>query len=199
LNLPNRITFLRILLIPLILIFMLPLPQLAFLAGWNRFVLAHGNLVALFVFSLAAVTDLVDGTVARRLGLVTNMGKFLDPIADKMLVISVMAALVQQGRLHALAIILVIFREFIVTGIRLAASGKGIVIAASNLGKTKTVTQMSALIVLLGENLWINLTQGWIPAVWIRGFGDLAIWLSVLLTLVSGLDYAIRNRFVWNE
>jgi CDP-diacylglycerol---glycerol-3-phosphate 3-phosphatidyltransferase len=199
LNLPNRITFLRILLIPLILIFMLPMPQLALFAGWNRFILSYGNLVAMFVFSLAAFTDLIDGMVARRLGLVTNMGKFLDPIADKMLVISVMAALVQQGRLHSLAVILVIFREFIVTGIRLAASGRGIVIAASNLGKTKTVTQMIALIVLLGEKIWINLTQGWIPAVWIRGFGDLAIWLSVLLALISGLDYVIKNRFVWNE
>ncbi len=196
-NLPNRLTLLRILLVPLILLFMLPLPAQAAFIGWNGFIAANGNLIACLLFGVAALTDLLDGQLARKLNLVTDFGKFLDPIADKMLVVSVMAALVQQGRVHVLALIIVIFREFMITGIRLAASGKGVVIAASGMGKAKTLTQIIAILIILSEQLWIRLAMPALSPVWIVGLGDLVLWLSILLTVTSGVDYLIKNRAAW--
>jgi CDP-diacylglycerol---glycerol-3-phosphate 3-phosphatidyltransferase len=196
-NLPNRLTLLRILLVPLILLFMLPLPQLAALAGWNRWISEQGNGIAFVLFAIAALTDLLDGRLARKMNLVTDFGKFLDPMADKMLVVSVLAALVQQNRLHVLAVIIVVFREFIITGVRLAASGKGVVIAASNLGKAKTVSQIIAILVILSERYWISLARPVLAPDWIVGAGDVLLWFSVLLTLISGVDYLVKNSAVW--
>jgi CDP-diacylglycerol---glycerol-3-phosphate 3-phosphatidyltransferase len=196
-NLPNRLTVLRILLVPLILLFMLPLPQLTWLAGWNRFVIEYGNGVAFLLFAVAALTDLLDGRLARKMNQVTDLGKFLDPIADKMLVVSVLAALVQQNRIHVLVVIIVVLREFIITGVRLAASGRGVVIAASKLGKAKTLTQIIAILVILGEKYWINIAQPLLSAEWIIAAGDVILWFSILLTLVSGIDYLLKNGSVW--
>jgi CDP-diacylglycerol---glycerol-3-phosphate 3-phosphatidyltransferase len=207
-NLPNRITVLRILLVPPILLFMLPLPACAVFQSWNSFVVQYGNFVALALFALAALTDLIDGRVARKMKLVTNFGKFLDPIADKLLVISVLIALAQQGRLRALPIIIIIIREFIVTGIRLTASDKGVVIAASNLGKAKTVSQIVAILIILSEKIWVTIFSPTaasyqapinINPVLITTAGDLAMFAAVMLTLISGIDYVWKNRSLLKE
>ncbi len=192
-NLPNKLTLARILLVPLILVFMLPLPDRLIFAGWNSFINQFGQLIALSLFIIASLTDLYDGRIARSRNLITNLGKFLDPIADKMLVISVLIALVQLGRVSALVAIIVTIREFIVTGIRLAASDKGVVIAAGQLGKAKTVTQIVAICIILGENT-LALLFGWlVPASWIIILGDAAMAIAVIMTLVSGADYLVKN------
>ena len=192
-NLPNRLTLARILLVPLILLFMLPLPDTLAFASWNRYVIDYGQLVALILFAIASLTDLIDGRIARKMNLVTNLGKFLDPIADKMLVISVLSALVQLHRLSSLVVIIVIIREFTVTGVRLAASDKGVVIAASRLGKAKTVSQIIAILIILGEKILIRLTGSFVAEKWIIGTGDAAMLVSIILTLVSGIDYVRKN------
>ncbi len=192
-NLPNKLTITRALMVPVILIFMLPLPDFAFLQGWNAFVLESGQIVAFFLFALASYTDYLDGKIARDRKLVTNFGKFLDPIADKVLVVSVLIAYVQLGRLPAIVPIIIIIREFIVTGVRLMASEQGVVIAASNLGKAKTVTQIVALLLYLGEGLFKTLTNGLFPGIWITWVGDIAMFVSVILALVSGIDYLKKN------
>ena len=130
---------------------MLPLPQLGLFEKWNEFISFYGQIVALLLFAIASLTDFFDGKIARERNLVTNFGKFLDPIADKLLVISVLIAFVQLNRISALIPIIVIIREFIVTGIRLMASDKGVVIAASNLGKAKTVSQIVAILIIMVE------------------------------------------------
>ena len=173
----------------MILVFLLPLPNIPSLAGWNDFIRSSGRLVAFVLFGIAALTDHFDGKIARRQNLVTNFGRFLDPIADKMLVISVLIALIQVGRLNALPALIVIFREFVVTGIRLLAAGKGKVIAASVLGKAKTVSQIVAILIVLAEPTLIRLTGSFLSAAWIEGTGNLAILVSLILTLVSGYDY----------
>jgi CDP-diacylglycerol--glycerol-3-phosphate 3-phosphatidyltransferase len=193
LNLPNKLTIARIALVPVILLFLLPWPQLEVFSGWNRFLSDHGHLVALFFFVIAALTDLYDGKIARKRNLVTNFGKFLDPIADKLLVIAVMIALVQLGRLNALVPIIVILREFIVTGVRLMASEKGVVVAASKLGKTKTVTQIIALILILLEKTLVSIWEPCLPTSWIFLFSDLVMLVAIILTLISGLDYLLKN------
>ncbi len=191
-NLPNRLTVVRILMIPLILVFLLPLPETGQTAGWNAFILSNGRIVALFLFIIASITDLIDGRIARKYNLITNFGKFMDPIADKMLIISVLIAFVQTGRISALVAIIVIIREFMITGIRLLAADKGVVIAAGQLGKAKTVSQIVAIIVILAEPLLIWLTSSWIPAAWITIIGDITMIVAVALTLLSGYNY-LRN------
>lgn len=192
-NLPNRLTLARILLVPLILLFMLPMPDVPLFAAWNGLISRYGHLAAWITFGVASLTDLFDGKIARRRNLITNLGKFLDPIADKMLVIAVMIALVQTNRLSALAAIIVIMREFIVTGIRLVASDKGVVIAASNLGKAKTVSQIVAILIILSEEILLTLTGPLLDPVWIYRIGDTAMLVSIILTVISGYDYVRKN------
>ena len=192
-NLPNRLTILRVCLVPLILLFMLPLPHLSIFVAWNTFILSWGQLAAFVLFGIASLTDFYDGKIARDQNLVTNFGKFLDPIADKMLVVSVLIAFVQLNRVSALVPIIVIIREFIVTGVRLMASDKGVVIAASNLGKAKTVSQIIAILFLLLEYTLKILTSGIFNPNWITMTGDLAMAAAVILTLVSGADYLKKN------
>jgi len=193
LNLPNRLTILRICLVPLILLFLLPLPAWPLFYAWNGFIFDWGHLVAFVLFGLASLTDLYDGKIARERNLVTNFGKFLDPIADKMLVVSVLIAFVQISRINALVPIIVIIREFIVTGVRLLASDKGVVIAASNLGKAKTVSQIVAILIILLEKSLQWLTAGILNPIWISMTGDAAMAVAVILTLVSGFDYLKKN------
>ncbi|NLK89037.1 MAG: CDP-diacylglycerol--glycerol-3-phosphate 3-phosphatidyltransferase [Clostridiaceae bacterium] len=192
-NLPNKLTIARVILVPVILLFLLPWPDLDVFSGWNRFLSDHGHLLALLFFIVAALTDLYDGKIARKRNLVTNFGKFLDPIADKFLVIAVMIALVQLGRLNALVPIIVILREFVVTGVRLMASEKGVVVAASSLGKIKTVTQIVALILILSEKTSTSILTPCLPANWIFLFSDLVMVVAVIMTLISGLDYLLKN------
>jgi CDP-diacylglycerol--glycerol-3-phosphate 3-phosphatidyltransferase len=195
-NLPNKLTMLRIILVPFVLIFMLPIPSSApVFASWNAFILSYGQILAIIVFVAASLTDMLDGAIARSQNLVTNLGKFLDPIADKMLVISVLIALVQMSRIHAVVAIIIIIREFMVTGIRLLASDHGVVIAANKLGKVKTVTQIIAISIMMIEGLLIAVLKPVYPALatnlhWV---GDIAMFVAVVMTIVSGYEYIKKN------
>jgi CDP-diacylglycerol--glycerol-3-phosphate 3-phosphatidyltransferase/cardiolipin synthase len=175
---------------------MLPIPsQSSAFAGWNAFIGSYGQIAALIVFVAASLTDMLDGAIARSQNLVTNLGKFLDPIADKMLVISVLIALVQRGRIHALVAIIIIIREFMVTGIRLLASDHGVVIAANQLGKLKTVTQIVAISLMMIEGIIVGVFQNAAPALagQVHWIADLAMLVAVIMTIISGYDYIQKN------
>ena len=177
LNLPNKLTMLRICMIPAFVVFALIEAQWA-------------QIVALLIFIIASLTDLLDGKIARARGLVTNFGKFIDPIADKLLVMSAMLVLVGQGRMPSWICIIMLGREFAISGFRLVAAGGGKVIAAGNLGKLKTVFQMSSTVALLllvpvaGEPL-------------LGSFGvvlaNVLTYIAAVLTIVSGAEYIIKN------
>ncbi len=199
-NLPNRLTLIRIVLVPFIIIFMLPVPFGGdFFAGWNNFVINYGHYPAALLFVIASLTDLFDGKIARSRGLVTNLGKFLDPIADKLLIISVLTVLVQQQRIHSVVAIIIIIREFVVTAIRLVASDCGKVIAASKLGKMKTMLQMTAITFLMLEKPINHLLTGRIEEIWVTRTGNFLLFLAVVMTLVSGFDYLIKNIDFFKE
>lgn len=174
-NLPNKITLVRILLVPVVMMFLLTLQE------W----------LALAVFLLAALTDGLDGYIARKKRLITNMGKFLDPLADKLLISAVLIVLVQLQRLDAWMAILIISREFAVTGLRLVAAADGLVIAASRMGKLKTVSQIVAISLLILDNFPFSH--------WGLPLADMAIWLAVILTVVSGIEYFLKNRSVLEQ
>ena len=170
-NLPNKLTILRILLVPfIILCFYLP-PR------W-------GMWVAVVLFIIASVTDTVDGRYARAHGMVTDFGKFMDPIADKLLVNSVLIMLTAQGKVHPVATILFIAREFVISGLRLVAAGKGVVLAAGNLGKIKTTLQDIALPFLLVGDMWKVF----------RIVGLILLYASLVMSVWSGWDYVYKNR-----
>ena len=148
----------RIILVPFILLFMLPIHIGSFEpSGWNEFICEYGMIIAAVLFVIASVTDLFDGKIARKYNLITNLGKFLDPLADKMLVICILIALVDLGRISSIWVCIIIVREFAVSGIRMLASAKGVVIAAKMIGKIKTVTQMVAISYLMFETLLIKI------------------------------------------
>ena len=169
----NRITLTRIAFIPVIVLFLyLPMP-------WT-------NVAAAILFAVAAFTDTLDGYVARKNNEITTMGKFLDPIADKILVCSVMICLVAAGEITALSAILVIVREFVVSGVRLVAAQAGSIIAADTLGKWKTIFQDVAITMLIVHN-W--------PFYYVHiPLAQIVWYLSVALTLVSGVHYLYQNR-----
>ncbi|MCR5584732.1 MAG: CDP-diacylglycerol--glycerol-3-phosphate 3-phosphatidyltransferase [Lachnospiraceae bacterium] len=176
-NLPNQLTILRILLIPFFVFFFVfdGIP-------------AH-EYIALVIYVVACLTDLADGKIARKYNLVTTFGKFMDPLADKILVITALILFAADGRLNAIALIIIVAREFIVSGFRLVASDKGIVIAAGMWGKVKTTVQMIMAIALM-----IHLDQQWFFIV-----EQVLIWASVLLTIISLVDYISKNREVLKE
>lgn len=195
-NLPTKLTILRIILIPIILIFMLPLPFEG-ASAWNQFILSWGMIVAAAIFGLASYTDFLDGHIARKQNLITNLGKFLDPIADKLLVIAVLIALVERGRISTVVPVIILLREFAVTGIRLLAATDGRVIAASNIGKAKTVSQIVAILmiqIMMGVQHWIGTTTIWTVGNTIANF---ALVICVILTIVSGWDYYAKNKAVF--
>ncbi len=169
-NLPNKLTMLRVCLIPFFVVFML-----TDLAG------EASRYAALAIFIAASLTDLADGKIARKYNLVTNFGKFMDPLADKLLVCSALICLIQTGQLPAWYVIIIIAREFIISGFRLIASDNGIVIAASYWGKFKTTSQM-ILIVLMILNL---------PALTL--VTQIFYWIALALTVVSLIDYMKKN------
>ncbi len=141
---------------------------------------------AVGVFLLAAITDALDGHIARKNGLVTNFGKFIDPIADKLLVMSALIVLVERGRMPGWVCIVMLAREFAISGFRLVAAGTGKVIAAGILGKIKTVTQMIAVIALL-----LTAIDGVFAP--LGTFADIAMYVSAFMTVWSGADYIIKN------
>ncbi len=201
-NLPNKITLSRIFLIPVLMIFLIPIPQSFIdaqifgflrpqLVAINEFMTAFGGYIAAGIFLIASSTDAVDGYIARKRKLVTRFGKFLDPIADKLLVTAALLALVQSGNLNGWAAMLIISREFIVTSFRLVAAGEGIVIAASNLGKFKTVLQDIAIVAALLNNFPISLFTTF-------QFDDYAMLLAVIITIYSLYDYIKKNLHVIN-
>ena len=200
-NTPNKLSMVRIVIVPVILLFLLPIRFLSFEPeGWNTFILTQGRLIACVLFIIASITDYVDGYIARKYDLVTNLGKFLDALADKMLVISVLVALVQIQRLSSFGVVLIILREFMVSGIRMIASADGNVIAAKMIGKVKTVTQMIAIIYILLETLLIDLLPRFQEShVYISIIGDVLFWGCVVMTVVSGMDYLLKNVSYFRE
>ncbi|HHU03643.1 MAG TPA: CDP-diacylglycerol--glycerol-3-phosphate 3-phosphatidyltransferase [Fastidiosipila sp.] len=197
-NVPNRLTLLRIILVPVFLLFMVPI----FGDGtFTQFVLSNGGrVIATFIFIIASLTDLLDGLLARRMQLVSNFGKFLDPIADKLLVIAGFAAFVELGRISSFVLIIIVAREFLVTGIRLLAVERGVVIAASWFGKIKAVVQMLTLIFLLIEPFIIGASYS--TTTFSAGyeiFVNIMIVLTLVLTILSGLDYWYKNRILLRD
>ena len=176
-NLPNKLTILRVLLIPFFVFFML-VP-----------VVPCSNYIAVAIFIIASLTDLADGKIARKYNLVTNFGKFMDPLADKLLVCSAMICLVATGQLAAWMVIIIISREFIISGFRLVAADNGVVIAASYWGKFKTTFQMLMIIVLI-----LNF-----PGRFFEILGIILTWVALILTIVSLCDYLIKNKDVLKE
>lgn len=176
-NLPNKLTVLRVIMIPFFVVFML-----TDLGG------KYGNYIALAIFAVASLTDLLDGKIARKRGLVTNFGKFMDPLADKLLVCSALICLVEMDRLAAWMVIVIIAREFIISGFRLIASDNGVVIAASYWGKFKTTFQMIMIILLI-------LDLGGSFAV----IETVVTWIALILTVISLLDYLIKNKGILLE
>lgn len=170
-NLPNKLTVLRIIMVPFFVFFMLTD------AGG-----AANKWIALVIFCVASLTDMLDGKIARARGLVTNFGKFMDPLADKLLVCSAMICLIPLGKLTAWFVIVIIAREFIISGFRLVASDNGIVIAASYWGKFKTVSQMFMVIVMI-------IDLGGVFDV----IGTVLMWAALILTIVSLIDYIAKN------
>ena len=177
-NLPNKLTLLRVCMIPFFVI----------LARMGEF---WAQFAAVAIYALACLTDALDGHIARSRGLVTNFGKFMDPIADKLLVMSALIVLTAQGRMPDWVCILLLAREFLVSGFRLVAVENGTVFAAGPLGKLKTVFQMLSTIALMllvpvqGEAL---LGRGGVI------FANVLLYIALALTVVSGADYIIRNR-----
>ena len=170
-NLPNKLTVLRIIMVPFFVFFMLTD------AGG-----AANKWIALVIFCVASLTDMLDGKIARARGLVTNFGKYMDPLADKLLVCSAMICLIPLGKLTAWFVIVIIAREFIISGFRLVASDNGIVIAASYWGKFKTVSQMFMVIVMIMD-------LGGVFDV----IGTVLMWAALILTIVSLIDYIAKN------
>ena len=201
-NVPNRLTVGRMISIPFILLFMLPIPaDGGFFAAWNAWIGQYGMLVALILFIASSLTDVLDGRIARKQGIVTNFGKLLDPIADKLLVAGVLLAFVQLGRLHVVVVLAVLIREFLITGYRMLALEKGTVLAADGFGKLKTVLQVVAILVLYIESVLATLPAAdilWISGnIWyIHWVANTLVALSVLATLYSGLRYIRKGGSV---
>lgn len=186
-NIANQLTVLRMLLIPVFLIFLLvPMGHGDILVGGAHFTIAR--LIAALIFIIASFTDWLDGFLARKLHLVSNFGKFLDPLADKLLVMAAFVALVGLHEMASWMVIVILAREFAITGFRLVAVEQGLVIAASPIAKWKTTFQMLALILYLLNN--IPFGNNGFP------LDVICLWIAVILTVVSGWDYFTKNRHV---
>ena len=194
-NLPNKLSVLRIILVPVTMLFMLPVNIYGWQPeGWNAFINSNGMTVAAAVFIIASLTDMADGKIARKYNLITDLGKFLDSLADKILVISIMLGLVYLGRLSPILVMFIILREFAVSGLRMIAASKGEVIAARMIGKVKTVTQMIAIIYIMFEPLLIKIFglnyNGYpLETSAVTIIGDVLFGICVIMTIVSGIDY----------
>ena len=178
-NLPNKLTMFRVILIPFFVFFMLT----------DYFPWEYGKIIALVIFVVASLTDMLDGKIARKYNLVTNFGKFMDPLADKLLVCSAMICLIEKQKLAAWIVVIIISREFIISGFRLIASDNGVVIAASYWGKFKTTFQMIMIIVLI---LDINNTI-------FNILGIVLTYVALALTVISLIDYIVKNKEILKE
>lgn len=170
-NLPNKLTIVRmVMIVPFIILL---------LCGFD--------FLALVLFITASLTDLLDGKIARKYNLVTNFGKFMDPLADKLLVCAAMIVLVEMGRIPSWIVIIIISREFIISGFRLIASDNGVVIAASYWGKFKTVFQMIMICLMIANIGFLSIIT------------DIVMWIALVLTVVSLLDYLNKNKDVMKD
>jgi len=200
-NLPNKLSLMRIILVPVTVLFMLPINLFGWQPeGWNNFINNNGMIVAAIVFIAASLTDMADGKIARKYNLITDLGKFLDALADKILVISVMIAFVELRRFSAWLLIIVVLREFAVSGLRMIAAANNDVIAARMVGKVKTATQMVAISYLMFEPLllkifgfgftgYANLQINVITII-----GDILLGISMVLVAYSGVDYLVKGK-----
>ena len=176
-NLPNKLTTLRVIMIPFFVFFLL----------WQNGGNHTFRMIALALFIIASLTDLLDGKIARKYNLVTNFGKFMDPLADKLLVCSALICLIELNALPAWMVIIIISREFIISGFRLIASDNGVVIAASYWGKFKTTFQMVSVVLLILD----------IPA--LAFVTTICVWIALVLTIVSLVDYIYKNHKILTE
>lgn len=174
-NLPNKLTIFRVILIPFFVLFLLV------------DITAYDKWIALAIFIIASVTDFLDGYIARKYHLVTNFGKFMDPLADKLLVCSALICMVELERISSWIVIVIIAREFIISGFRLVASDNGVVIAASYWGKFKTTFQIVMICLMIADlSLLALVTQ-------------IVMWIALALTVISLVDYLIKNKSVMQD
>ena len=176
-NLPNKLTILRVIMIPFFV------AALLYDGGANQ----NMRYVAAALFIIASLTDMLDGKIARKYNLVTNFGKFMDPLADKLLVCSALICMIELRELPAWMVIITISREFIISGFRLVASDNGVVIAASYWGKFKTTFQMIGVVLLIFN----------IPA--LSTLTTIIVWIALALTVISLVDYIVKNAGVLTE
>ena len=170
-NLPNKLTLLRVVMIPFFVVCLL----------WEGGTNPTLRYISAAIFIVASLTDMLDGKIARKYGLVTNFGKFMDPLADKLLVCSALICLIELGQLPAWMVIVIIAREFIISGFRLIASDNGVVIAASYWGKFKTTFQMIGVVLLI-----LNIEA-------LSMITAAVVWIALILTVVSLVDYIVKN------
>ncbi len=174
-NLPNKLTMFRVILIPFFVVFLLV--DITTIDKW----------IALAIFIVASLTDLLDGKIARKYNLVTNFGKFMDPLADKLLVFSALICLVELSKIPAWIVIVIIAREFIISGFRLIASDNGVVIAASYWGKFKTTFQIVMICLMIADLAALSLLT------------NIVMWAALILTVVSLVDYLMKNKDVMKD
>jgi CDP-diacylglycerol--glycerol-3-phosphate 3-phosphatidyltransferase len=173
LNLPNILSLSRVFLVPVIMVFMALRTQFGSFYG-----VSVGDILAGSVFIIASLTDAADGYIARKKGIVTNLGKFIDPLADKIMVVAALVALVELHRVPAWMVVVIVSREFVVTGLRMVAASEGVVIAASKGGKLKTVSQIVGITLLIFN----------VPG------GMAVMWVAMFLTIWSGIDYLAKSK-----
>jgi len=185
-NLANKITLARIFLVPIMMFFLLVKTDYFTPIAIGDFTITVNQIIAALIFIIAASTDGLDGYIARSRKMVTNLGKLLDPLADKLLVAAVLISLVEMGKCDAFIAVIIISREFAITGLRQIALLEGKVVAASTWGKWKTATQITAIIAMLLNNFPFAFID--VP------FDVIATWLAAIITVYSGIDYFVKNK-----
>ncbi len=190
-NLANKLTLLRIILIPFFIVCFY-IPNLVVnTVSVNNYLIPYANLLGLFIFLLAAITDFIDGYIARKYNMITDFGKFMDPLADKLLVTAALLILIENSLISGWVVFIILAREFIVTGFRTIAASKGVVIAAGWLGKIKTVVQFIMISTLLLLNYPFELFNWPVDRIFVA--------LAVVLTLASGVEYIYKNLHIFDE
>lgn len=190
-NLANKLTLLRVILIPFFIVCFY-IPNLVVnTVSVNNYLIPYANLLGLVIFLLAAITDFIDGYIARKYNMITDFGKFMDPLADKLLVTAALLVLLENGLIAGWVVFIILAREFIVTGFRTIAASKGVVIAAGWLGKIKTVVQFIMISTLLLLNYPFELFNWPVDQIFVA--------LAVVLTVASGVEYIYKNLHIFDE
>ncbi len=187
-NLPNKLTIFRmILIVPFVLILLGNYHRWGWFKAIFGGILEYMDFVALAIFIIASLTDLIDGKIARKYNLVTNFGKFMDPLADKLLVCAALIALIEMGRIPSWVVIIIISREFIISGFRTLAADNGVVIAASYWGKFKTTFQMIMVCLMIANIKALSIVT------------SIVMWIALVLTVISLIDYLWKNKDVMKD